>query len=1179
MAELMKKTQEKQEAARAEAARARAAQAQQAAQRAKADNAQVRQQQQVSRSAPQKQMNQPPQSRPPMGYGQQMPQRQKMPAQQGRGRGPGPRSQMSGPPGGRARPPVQYHGHQQRQQQQQMRHNYAPPQVQRKPPFDFFTILEEGELFGKVRKVFSGDYLLIEILRKKQGNSEDREFKRVTLSDIIAPRIAKNESQCDVLFAWESREFLRRLLIHSIVILKLESPPQPKNSKSKTPLRGGDWGTVLFRPNCEDERITEDRSVWKDVAEILVRRGMVDVKVGAVGDRAEHLRGIQQDATDSMSGKWEPKPENVRKDDKTWLSHHHRQVEWTPDPDQIFKEYHGKPVKAIIEDVREGSCVRCEILCSERPIKTKIIWLELSGVQCPPTPKPLTVQKKEHKGSGSKGPFKPEVAKPYSNQAKMETMIRLLHRDVDVVIEAIDTQKNLYGTVTFHRNDRKRDIATYLLANGLAKVVPWTATVSGKLEQFRHLESQAKQKQKNIWSLEENQKDSMVGVIRRGTVVEVTSGDSFYVKEEGSDPSAPPKRLFLASVQAPRNRGRVVKPFFYESKEFVRKALIQKQISYELEYCRPAFPAKRKGNEDDFEYVTVTYDKNGNGQFKNLNHELVQLGYARVLQHRKREPRSKDYVSLLDAEKDAKLQDLRIHNQTATSQYLEDFTTLPSRPRRRKGRDEDGDQKMADYQKEQTNFLKRAQNWAKRHQLCESIEDGQERRRRDRDARDRARKEGKNFQPSPVPKPKRIAAVVEYVYTADRIKMQLVEPRAMLNLILSGIDVKGTSDQGKKFAEEATKEIRKMLTQREVKIEIEKIDRNANFIGNLYTQDGQDISVYLLEKGLAKLFQRQNQRGGASVRGALKKAEDLAKENRAGYWENYVPEEKEPEENVENAEAKNTDGGDEQGRRRGAQGRQQGQGGRPERKKKERRPERAKNMTVQVTTLNDCVTFYGRPVKDPRAEMIESYMRTVNPTTCKFNPDFKPERNKIVAGLYEDDGMFYRCRILGPGAKDNDVRLWRCDWIDFGERGDIKESGILEIEDSQVANSPPLALKFVLAGVKPPPINSDYYASSSRRFWSEIVNKTLDLKILRQNKDVRYCIVNIDGESINDKMLKQGVLRVVEGRSMREEPAYKEHLLKLQSEAKEAHVGLWEYGDLGSDEESDDGPRGGRRGR
>ena len=53
-------------------------------------------------------------------------------------------------------------------------------------------------IWGKVRKVMSGDYLFIEILRQNKPKGEPREFKRVTLSEIIAPRIAKKDDQFDV---------------------------------------------------------------------------------------------------------------------------------------------------------------------------------------------------------------------------------------------------------------------------------------------------------------------------------------------------------------------------------------------------------------------------------------------------------------------------------------------------------------------------------------------------------------------------------------------------------------------------------------------------------------------------------------------------------------------------------------------------------------------------------------------------------------------------------------------------------------------------------------------------------------------------------------------------------------------------------------------------------------------
>merc|ERR1719195_1010941 len=92
----------------------------------------------------------------------------------------------------------------------------------------------------------------------------------------------------------------------------------------------------------------------------------------------------------------------------------------------------------------------------------------------------------------------------------------------------------------------------------------------------------------------------------------------------------------------------------------------------------------------------------------------------------------------------------------------------------------------------------------------------------------------------------------------------------------------------------------------------------------------------------------------------------------------------------------------------------------------------------------------------------------------------------------------------------------------------------------------------------------------------KLLRKKLDLQILRQNREIRYCIVKIDGQSLNDRLVKEGILRVQSGRGMRETPQYKAHLMNLQQEAKDSHVGLWEYGDLGSDEEDDERPRGRR---
>jgi len=896
---------------------------------------------------------------------------------------------------------------------------------------------------------------------------------------------------------------------------------------------------------------------------------MVDVKPKSETERAIALREIEAQAKEAKLGKHEMRPTSVGSYDNSWTSYHYRDVDWNPDNNQIYKEYKGKVVKAIIEEVRDGSCVRCELLISDRPIKTKLIWLELSGVECPRTPKPVKTQEKEfrNKAGNKKKDFIPIKAPAFAEKAKMETMIRLLHRDVDVIIEAKDAYNNLYGAVIFHRGGKQRDIRGYLLSNGFGKVVPWTALVSGKLNEFCHMESQAKKKKKHIWEkIDEAEEDNLTGKTFTAVVKEITSGDSFFVLPEGAEADTKRVRLFLASVQAPRNRRNKSKsePYFFEAKEFVRKELIEKTIKYEVEYTRPAQP---NSPESVFQYVTVYLD---NG--RTLNAELVRRAFAKVVEHRKGEPRSKQYKNLLDLQHEAHISELNIHSpNTYSGPFMEDFTASPG-GRRRGRRDEDEIQKARE----------KARRFALKHNLCESEADKAKRRQLER-ANSRNRKAGEKgedgaVQKMPPYKPRKVGAVVEFVHTADRIKVRLMEEFATMNLILSGIDVKSHKD--KEIEEAATKEIRDMLTQREVEVEFEKVDRNANWIGNIY-YEGTDISEYLLANGMAKIFMPRNPKAVVSVRKSLREAQKSAQERRAGCWEKEPPVEEKKEEavEVEEAEAGGPEG-QRRGRGRGRQGtrgRGDGADGRGRGRRRGPQLERITNMKVEVTQLLDCVTFFARNLNDPRAKQIEEYMSKVNP--ADNTPLFDVKNQDKVAGLYEQDGKYYRCRILNSFKDDeNGIKQWRCDWIDFGQRGVIKQTQILSIAnaDPQVRDGPGLAMKFVLAGLKPPPLKSTYYDTSCMRFWSEISGGTIMVKILRQARDIRYCRVTVNGEELNDKMVAEGILRVQTGRGMRETPEYKAKLYKLQQEAKDRHVGLWEYGDLGSDEE-DDEPRG--RGR
>merc|ERR1719433_89522 len=113
------------------------------------------------------------------------------------------------------------------------------------------------------------------------------------------------------------------------------------------------------------------------------------------------LREVEAQAKEAKLGKHETRPQSAS-NDNSWISSHYRDVDWNPDNALIYQEYKGKVIKAIVEEVRDGSCVRCELLISDRSIKTKLIWLELSGVKCPRTPKPLKTQMKEWNSKNDK---------------------------------------------------------------------------------------------------------------------------------------------------------------------------------------------------------------------------------------------------------------------------------------------------------------------------------------------------------------------------------------------------------------------------------------------------------------------------------------------------------------------------------------------------------------------------------------------------------------------------------------------------------------------------------------------------------------------------------------------------------------------------------------------------------
>ena len=109
--------------------------------------------------------------------------------------------------------------------------------------------------------------------------------------------------------------------------------------------------------------------------------------------------------------------------------------------------------KAIVEQVRDGSTLRVVLVPDGQ-----FITLFISGVKCPAYRKDI--------------PDQPDLMEPFGEEAKIFTELRLLQRDVQVILEGTNNQ-GFVGSILFPMGN----IAEALLKEGLAKTVDWSISI------------------------------------------------------------------------------------------------------------------------------------------------------------------------------------------------------------------------------------------------------------------------------------------------------------------------------------------------------------------------------------------------------------------------------------------------------------------------------------------------------------------------------------------------------------------------------------------------------------------------------------------------------------------------------------------------------------------------------
>lgn len=1031
----------------------------------------------------------------------------------------------------RQRPPVQA-----KPQYSQQQRPAPRPQVK-------FYQLQENERFGKVRRVISGD--CVEVYFKEKVGDEVKETKsQINLDGIRAPKILRNArdeskyGRSDDLFGWESREALRKILAHQLVVVESSSLSPDNNGNNK--MKGkAIYAKVKVRPGDMGNRPITEHDTLEDVALLSLKNGFAKVKTEVKTPNPEYV-DMETNAKEAERGLWEPKPELIgRKNDKSWFRSHVRQVTFNPDPIDFFDEHKGMPLRGIVEDVTEGTRIKVEIVFNDQQgIRTVQVVVNLSGVISPTT---------------GKKPRSRELKEPFGDFARNFTMVRMQHCDVTVYLDCIDKFNNIYGHIEFP----KGDIALELIKNGCAKVVPWTAKAIGKLDEYLQMEKMARDRKIRMWGEEAFENLPVYGTRGQGVVREVTSGDSIQLLV-GDEL----QRFYLASIQAPRrknakNMNGGPDPFYAEAKEYVRKNLIGKTVAFIVEYQRQnQSNVKKKGaanaaKDDPFNYVTLIYDDD-----RNLNEELINLGFCKAVRHKKSEPRSVGYKRLLELQKEAEIQKVGIFCSPDMLPKPEtDYTINRRRNRSRNAPQEENPifAEALEYCEENLGFVSRGERSQKR------------------------------------PEYKRVQAVCEFVFNGERMKIRLTEDNILCNLILADIRFEKDDEMSK----EATKFCKDFISQKEIEVEIERLDRSARFIGHVFFDDGSEEMKNLAEEFLIRgwaLPLKPRVGGSSKYGGAYAKALAHAKTEKLARWENYVePEKPEPrkpqpqtggdEEGVDGQQQQQRQnqnqgrgdrrqGGDrrqrDRGRGRGREGRGRESRDDGDRRRRTRNDPRQRgrqnNVKIEVTVIEDGVTFYAREKNSKQAERVEEAMGKINPATTDFPENWEPKRDLVCAGCY-NDGKWYRCRVMSfkKDATDAKVR-----WIDFGETSTIDLDLLLPIQMEKgkpnIADIEPLARRCKLSGLKTPPESTPYFDEAQTYLISTIHSGTevkFDVKQWTQS----FCLVvlKVDKKEINDMMARNGFARVMRTKDNRHDE-YIKHLTQLETDAKLQHAGQWEYG-------------------
>ena len=470
-----------------------------------------------------------------------------------------------------------------------------------------------------VKGVLSGDAIILSGKVPKNSLTSIPEENTLFLTGIISPKVGNSNKLEEEPYGFESKEFLRKLLIGKVITYKLDY-------KSNDRLFG-----QVFLP---DEK--------ENVAQIIIKNGYA--KIGYVPKANENIYKTDY-WTNLKENEEKAKKENLNLWSNDEPSKHKRKLHNITDDsfdiENIKKDIKNKEILDVIIDY----VFNCSFYSVYIPKYQLYAKLNLRFIAIP------NVNKDE-------GLYK-------TGKAYAERMAQ--NHDAKMTLIAIDEKKNLIGDLNLTSNNQS--VAGLILKEGYSKVfinnnIPYSKE---DLNSMKNYQNEAKEKRLRIWKDEpvndpkkskKNDEDNELGNVK---CMFVHSGDSISIQKKPGEEFI---RIFLSNLKAPSfakpNTNENDQPWAFQAKEFLRKKLVGKILKCDYDFTRvpkenPENINSIKSNTNKKMKFYTIYYKDDNDIEKCINVELIEKGFANLITYKLEEgDPSKEIDNMREAEEYAK---------------------------------------------------------------------------------------------------------------------------------------------------------------------------------------------------------------------------------------------------------------------------------------------------------------------------------------------------------------------------------------------------------------------------------------------------------------------------------------------------------------------------------------------